>query len=146
MLLPNVQEEIDRYLDSQVEPKRSEMRTLHALFLQISPGCRLWLDDGKDETGKIVSNPNVGYGCYTKQYANGRSKEFFRIGLSANTTGISVYVLGLQDKHYLSETFGKSLGKASVTGYCIKFKALKDIRLEVLAAAVRHGLEQDAIS
>jgi hypothetical protein len=33
------------------------------------------------------------------------------------------------------------LGKASVTGYCIKFKKLKDINLSELEAAIRYGLE-----
>jgi hypothetical protein len=56
--------------------------------------------------------------------------------LSANTTGISVYILGIKDKKYLAETYGKKLGKASVTGYCIKFKTLKDINIETLKAAI----------
>ena len=41
----------------------------------------------------------------------------FQIGLSANKTGISVYILGIEDKKYLAQTYGKDLGKASVTGY-----------------------------
>jgi len=41
----------------------------------------------------------------------------------------------------LATTYGKKIGKASVTGYCIKFKALKDIHLEVLEAIVRDGFE-----
>ena len=61
--------------------------------------------------------------------------------MSANTTGVSVYVMGIADKTYLSRTYGAALGKASVTGYCIKFKALKDIDTDVLAAAIRYGAE-----
>jgi hypothetical protein len=60
--------------------------------------------------------------------------------LSANTTGISVYVLGIEDKKYLAETYGKKLGKATVTGYCIKFKALKNINIAILEAAIRDGM------
>jgi len=117
------------------------MQELHQLTLQVSPGCKLWFTDGKNSDGKVVANPNVGYGFYTIKYADGTTKEFYRIGLSANTTGISVYVLGLEDKKYLAETFGKTLGKASVTGYCIKFKSIKDIDLDVLQAAIQYGLE-----
>ena len=73
------------------------------------------------------------------KYANGKTKEFFRIGMSANTTGISIYILGLADKTYLSKTYATTIGKASVTGYCIKFKALKDINIEVLETAIRYG-------
>ena len=28
-----------------------------------------------------------------------------------------------------------------MTGYCIRFKTLKDINIDVLEAAIRHGLE-----
>jgi len=61
--------------------------------------------------------------------------------LSANKTGISVYILGIEDKKYLAQTYGKALGKASVTGYCIRFRALKDINLEILKAAIRDRVE-----
>ena len=88
-----------------------------------------------------LSNPNIGYGFHTIKYADGKTREFYQIGLSANTTGISVYILGIEDKKYLAQTYGKNLGKASVTGYCIKFKALKDIDIDILKAAIRYGVE-----
>jgi len=75
------------------------------------------------------------------KYANGETREFYQIGMSANTTGISVYIMGIKDKTYLAQTFGKKLGKANVTGYCIKFKTLKDINIDVLEAAIRYGFE-----
>jgi hypothetical protein len=109
------------------------------------PTCKLWFLDGKDEKGKVVSNPNIGYGSQTMNYANGKTREFYQIGLSGNTTGISVYIMGLEDKKYLSQTFGKSLGKASVTGYCIKFKSLADIKIDVLKAAIQDGMRQTSI-
>lgn len=137
----SVQAQIDAYIAGQPEPKRSELESLHRLALQISPACQLWFNDGKNSDGKVVSNPNIGYGCYTIQYADGTSKPFYQIGLSANTTGISVYILGLKNKAYLAETYGATLGKASVTGYCIKFKTLKNIDIDVLEAAMRDGFE-----
>jgi hypothetical protein len=136
-----VAEQIQQYIDSQAEPKRSELRALHELALQASPGCKLWFADGRNEDGKVVSNPNIGYGSYTIRYANGTTKEFFRVGLSANTGGISVYIMGLDDKTYLAKTYSGTIGKASVTGYCIKFKSLGDIDSDVLQAAMRYGLE-----
>jgi hypothetical protein len=109
------------------------------------PKCKLWFLDGKDEKGKTVSNPNIGYGVQTIKYADGKTREFYQIGMSANTTGISVYILGIKDKKYLAQTYRKELGKASVTGYCIKFKTLKDINIDILAAALRYGIEQSSI-
>lgn len=137
-----VKQQINAYIDSQPESKKTDMQALHRDILKVMPGCKLWFLDGKNAENKVVSNPNIGYGSYTISYADGSTKEFYQIGLSANTTGISVYVLGLKDKTYLAKTFGKKLGKASVTGYCIKFKALKDINLDTLEAAIRDGVEE----
>ena len=137
----NVQEQIKKYITSQPEPKRSDMQELHQRILQVLPGCKLWFNDGKNSEGKTVANPNIGYGFYTIKYADGTTREFYQIGLSANTTGISVYILGIKDKTYLAQTFGKKLGKANVTGYCIKFKTLKDITIDILEAAIRYGVE-----
>ena len=135
----NVQKQIREFIASQPEPKRGEMQTLHDSILKISPGCKLLFLDGKDDKGKVVSNPNIGYGEYTMRLAGGKTREFYQVGLTANTTGISVYIMGIDDKKYLAETYGKTLGKAKVTGYCIRFKSLKDINLDVLEAAIRFG-------
>ena len=137
----DVQEQIQKYIASQPEPKRNDMEALHRVILHVMPASKLWFLDGKDSEGKTVSNPNIGYGLQAMKYADGTTREFYQIGLSANTTGISVYVLGIKDKKYLAQTYGEKLGKASVTGYCIKFKALKDINIEVLEAAIRDRVE-----
>jgi hypothetical protein len=136
-----VQEQIQKYIASQPEPKRSDMRALHRIILEVMPACKLWFLDGKDSENKTVSNPNIGYGLHTMKYADGTTREFYQIGLSANKTGISVYILGIEDKKYLAEAYGKELGKASVTGYCIRFKTLKDIDIEILEAAIRYGFD-----
>lgn len=140
----NVQEQIKTYIAEQPEPKRSEMQELHQRILKVLPGCKQWFLDGKDSNNITVSNPNIGYGTQTIKYAGGKTREFYQVGLSANTTGISVYILGIDDKKYLAQTFGKKLGKASVTGYCIKFKTLKDINVDVLEAAIRYGADASA--
>ena len=136
----NVKVQIKEYINIQPAAKRSDMEALHQLILKILPGCKLWFLDGKNSEGKTVSNPNIGYGLYTIKYADGTTKEFYQIGLSANTSGISVYILGLEDKTYLSRNYGKNLGKATVTGYCIKFKMLKDIKIDILEEAVKYGV------
>src|SRR6476659_7685392 len=136
----DVPEQVEAYLVSQPEPKQADLRRLHAHILAEFPGCRLWFTDGTNADGKVVANPNIGYGAYTITYADGSSREFYSIGLSANTTGISVYVLGLDDKTYLARTYGGSIGKASVTGYCIKFRHLAVINVDVLQAAIQYGM------
>jgi hypothetical protein len=137
----NIQEQIKKYIDSQPDPKRSDMQALHRIILEAMPKCKLWFLDGKDDKGKTVSNPNIGYGFQTIKYADGTTREFYQIGISANKAGISVYILGINDKTYLAKTYGKKIGKASVTGYCIKFKTLKDINTDLLEEAIQYGVE-----
>lgn len=139
----NVQEQIREHIATQPKPKRDDILQLHHMILELMPNCKLWFLDGKDENGKTVSNPNIGYGSQTIKYADGKTREFYQIGISANTTGISVYIMGIDDKKYLGKTFGKELGKASVTGYCIKFKTLSDIKIHVLKAAIQSGIEEN---
>ena len=133
---------ITSYLTSLPEPKRSEMETLHQLMKRILPKGRTWFLDGKDEQGKIITNPQIGYGQQTIRYADGKTKEFYQVGISANSAGISVYIMGLADKNYLPATYGKTIGKAQVTGYCIKFKKLGDIAIDILEKAIRDGIAQ----
>jgi hypothetical protein len=137
----NVQKQIKEHIASHPEPKRTEMQQLHELILGVSPGCKLWFLDGKNAEGKVVSNPNIGYGSRDHKYADGTISEFYQIGLSPNKTGISIYILGIEEKKYLADTYASSLGKATVTGYCIRFKKLADINVDVLASAVRFGFE-----
>ena len=136
----NLPVQIKKYIDSLAEPKRADMEALHKRLMKVLPNCKLWFMEGKDDKGKVVSNPQIGYGIQMITYADGRTKEFYQIGISSNTVGISVYIMGFNDKNYLPRTYGKKLGKASVTGYCIKFKTLKDINLDILEAAIRDGV------
>lgn len=137
----NVQDQIKKYIASQPEPKRSDMQELHRIILQVMPACKLWFLDGKNSENKTVSNPNIGYGSQLIKYADGKTRAFYQIGLSANKTGISVYILGIKDKKYLARAYGNKIGKASVTGYCIRFKTIKDIDINILQAAIRYGAE-----
>lgn len=135
-----IQEQINEYITSHKEPKRSDLENLHQIILELMPKCKLWFLDGKNDENKIVSNPNIGYGIHLMKYADGKTRDFYKIGLSANTIGISVYIMGIEDKKYLTNTFGEKIGKASVTSYCIKFKKLDDINIEVLKEAIQSAL------
>ncbi|MFD2288059.1 DUF1801 domain-containing protein [Pedobacter petrophilus] len=136
-----ISQQIEEHLHAQPEPKRSDMQTLHSLISGILPEGKLWFEDGKNQEGKIVSNPSVGYGSQTLKYANGTTKEYFQIGISGNKSGISIYILGIADNTYLPRTYEHKIGKASVTGYCIRFKQLKDIDFVLLEEAIRYGIE-----
>jgi len=137
-----VRQQIKDHIAAQPEPKRSDMQVLHGTILKLMPGCRLWFLDGKDARGRTIANPNIGYGLQTIAYADGTTKEFYQIGMSANASGISIYIMGLKDRKYLAATFGTAIGKASVTGYCIRFRTLGQVDMATLEAAMRYGIEQ----
>lgn len=141
----NTQNQIKDYITSLPEPKQKDLQDLHDFIINLSPEAKLWFLDGRDSENKVISNPNIGYGEQTMKYADGKTREFYRVGISANKSGISVYVLGIDDKSFLAKTYGDRIGKASVTGYCIKFKALKDVDLEVLKEVILFGLENGEI-
>lgn len=138
----NAQEQIDSYISGLAQPKREELQTLHRVILKISPNCKLWYLDGKNEEGKIISNPNIGYGLHPRSYANGETREFYRVGLSANSTGISIYMMGVENKKYLHETYGKRIGRADITGYCVKFRNLRDVDLNIIEEMVTNHMSE----
>jgi len=140
----DIQAQVDSYIADQPQPKREDLQTLHRAILKASPNCRLWFLDGKNEEGKVVSNPSIGYGVQARQYANGETREFYKLGLSANTAGISIYIIGLEGRNYLSETYGQALGKAKITGYCVKFRNLADVSLAVIEQMVANHLGEGA--
>jgi hypothetical protein len=136
----SVQEQIDTYIAGQPPAKRLEMQDLHRLIVETSPGCELWFLDGRNSEGKVVTNPNIGYGRRKMTYASGEARDFYKVGLSANTAGISVYIMGLEDKTHLAQTYGKTLGKAKITGYCIKFRSVEDVDIAVLEEIVANAM------
>lgn len=136
---------IRAYINSLPVEKQHDLQDLHEHILELMPGCKLWFDNGLNEQNKVVTNPTIGYGHQVMKYANGNTKDFFQVGISGNASGISVYIMGLSDKTYLPSNFGKSIGKANVTGYCIKFKKLKDIDLAILDEAIRYGVSVTSV-
>lgn len=142
----SIEKQIQDFISKVPEPKKSELLALHQRIIAILPKGKLWFDNGLNEQNKVVTNPTIGYGFQLLSYANGSTKEFFQIGLSNNTTGFSVYILGLKDKASLAANYGKKLGKAKVTGYCIRFKSIHDIQVDVLEDAIRFGMKETGIS
>jgi hypothetical protein len=51
----SIQAEIEAYINSQPEAKRSDMQALHRIIVQVMPANKLWFLDGKDSENKTVS-------------------------------------------------------------------------------------------
>lgn len=136
-----VEQQIANYINSIPQPKQTDIQSLHDFMLYEMPNCKLWFLDGRNTDGKIVANPNIGYGSINLKYPNNIIKLFYNIGISANTTGISIYFMGVDNKEYLQKNFATKIGKATITGYCIKFKKLKDINLNILKTIIYNVVD-----
>lgn len=134
--------QIKKHFAQLEEAKSNELQLLHNLIVRLNPTCKLWFDNGINEEGKVVTNPTIGYGLQTLHYAKGQSRAFFQIGICATITGISIYLIGLKDKNILKETFSPSIGKATITGYCVKFKRLSELNTEPLTNLIQYGFSQ----
>ena len=135
-----IERQILQFIALMEDTKQQDFLSLHELMRSILPDGKLWMEDGKNEAGKVVTNPTIGYGQQTMLLAKGKSREMFQIGISSNTSGISIYLIGIRNKLDLAEQFGQKLGKAKVSGYCIKFKQLADLDLTVLEEVLRLGI------
>ena len=50
--------------------------------------------------------------------------------------------MSIADRSYLKETYGSTIGKAEITGYCIKFRSLRNVNLEVLKMAILDAMKR----
>ncbi len=137
----NASEQIAAYLTKLASPKGSELKELYQMILTETGEPHLHFFDGKNKEGKVVANPTIGFGQCRLSYANGQHQDTFRLGISANSNGISIYIIGLKDKSILQEKFNPRLGKAKITGYCIRFKSLIEIDRTVLTEVFSFALK-----
>jgi hypothetical protein len=140
-MYPTVQDQVDAYIAGQSQAKRDDLIKLHGMIMRLSPSTRLWFLDGRNSEGKVVSNPNIGYGETVISYANGNVRSFYKVGLSANSSGLSIYLMNIKDRKHLSETYAASLGKAKISGYCIKIRSLSDVDVAVLEEIIANHLD-----
>ncbi len=110
----------EEYIAQVEEPKRSELQLLHDLIREKLPNFE-----------PVMISNFMGYGQF---HYKGKTceGEWFRVGLSANKTGISIYICAGDENGYFPEQAKDRLGKASVGRSCIRFKKLADINLDTV--------------
>ena len=52
--------------------------------------------------------------------------------------------MGIEDRKYLPETYGGKIGKAKVTGYCVRFRRPEDVNLDILEEMIATHMTQAA--
>jgi hypothetical protein len=127
-----IQQQIQTYQETLSPEKRADLIELQKLISELFPNYPLSFHSGYDTSGKQVSNPSIGYGKYLHNYSNGTTSSMYQIGLSVNNKGFSIYLLGLSKSINIKEVFTSNIGKAKITGYCIKFNRLSEINMQIL--------------
>lgn len=112
----------EEYIEMVDEPKRSELLQLHNLISKSMPNQEQWIVSGILGFGKF----------HYKGKSKGCEGEWFRVGLAANKTGMSIYMCVGDKNGYLPEQAKERIGKATVGRSCIRFKKLSDINLPVV--------------
>lgn len=112
----------EEYIEMVDEPKRSELLQLHNLISKSMPNQEQWIVSGILGFGKF----------HYKGKSKGCEGEWFRVGLAANKTGMSIYMCVGDKDGYLPEQAKERIGKATVGRSCIRFKKLSDINLPVV--------------
>ena len=123
---------VEEYLAEIQEPKRSEMVQLDALIRRILP-----------DHERLMFAGIIGYGPFHYKYPSGREGDWYKVGLVANKTGISVYVMAGDKGGYLAEQAKPFLGKAVVGKSCIRFKKLSDLNLFALEELLQKARPWD---
>ncbi len=135
--LMSTAEKISHHLATLSLEKSAELSRLYQLIHGEMSTEDLQFFDGKNEQGKVIANPTIGFGQCRLTYSDGSFQDTFRLGISANSAGLSIHILGLKDKKFLADFLGTRLGKAKITGYAIRFGKMKDLDEGVLRELVR---------
>lgn len=134
------QEQISEYINSKPASQSKELQELHRIILELMPDCKLmFIDDEKNDERPTFNYSRIGYGLHFTEYVNGKTQEYPKIEMSTSSDRITVAIMELHDKTYLMRTFGKKIGDANITGFYIRFKALKDINIDVFKEIIRYG-------
>jgi hypothetical protein len=131
--------DIDEFLTSIPEGVRNDMITLDREISAVMQGLPRVLLEGKLWGG--TDQEIIGYGLDSYVRSDGKRVEWAVVGLALQKNYISVYINTVEDRQYLAEKYGKSLGKVKVGKSSISFARLDDIDLHELVALVTKARE-----
>jgi hypothetical protein len=122
--------EIERYLDSMPENRRTRIRHFMEVIESEEPDLapQFW------EYGGGV----IGYGRYHYRYATGREGEFFMVGVGNRKRYVAIYANAADGERYLTEVFQDRLPGCKIGKSCIEVPDKASVSDEVLAELTRQ--------
>ena len=113
------------------------LATIDGVITAALPGAARVLWQGRFWGGTDQSI--IGYGNIVQQRPQGKTVEWFLIGLARQKQHFSLYVNAVEGGTYLPHAYGSRLGKAKLGSASISFKSADDLDLDVLDEIVRHA-------
>ena len=129
----------DEFIDSLPPEVRADIAAVDAVISMAMKGASRTLWEGRfwGGTGQRI----IGYGDYAYRGPDGRTREWFVIGLAAQKKHLSLYVNAADDDGYLPARYSDRLGKVKVGSAVINFKSAADLDLGVVKELARRALD-----
>lgn len=129
--------DIAEFLASLPAESRDDMTTLDHEISNVMAGLPKTLYEGKLWGGS--DQEIIGYGTTSYTRSDKTRVEWFAVGLALQKNYISLYINVVEDRRYLSEQYGKELGKVKVGKSSISFGSLADIDLDKAVSLVQKA-------
>ncbi len=117
------------------------MKKLDAILTKVTQGYPKELYEGKFWGG--TDQQIIGYGRTSSTRSDGRTIEYFLIGLALQKYYISLYISAVEDGEYLSEKYGDGLAaegsKVKVGKSSISFRSVDDVDMSKLVALAERA-------
>ncbi len=132
---------VDEFLDDLPEDSRQDMKVLDGVLSQVMQGEPREMYEGRFWGGS--DQKIIGYGRTSSSRSDGKTIEYFLIGLALQKNYISIYISAVEGREYMSEKYGKTIagpgGKVKVGKSNISFKSSDDIDLDKLSALAERA-------
>ena len=129
----------EEYLASLAPHQRPDVEQLDALLKRIlaKQARTMWEGELWGGTHQQI----IGYGEYSYQRSDGKTVEWFMVGLTAQKNYVSIYVNATDSGGYITQRWTNRLGKVKVGASSISFKSVDDIDLDALSNMITEVRE-----
>lgn len=133
--MPKPLPSIKDYLAGLPPEQRETLTLLHKLIVKVVPKPTPAMMTGMGPT------PLIGYGKYHYKYSSGREGDWFLVGLTAAKNNYSLHICAFDGDKYLVERNAAKLGKVKAGRSCINFKAIEDLKLDVVTGLLKQAVK-----
>lgn len=129
----------DEHIASLPDGVREDIAIVDAAIAEVMAGEERVLWEGVFWGGSRQAI--IGYGAFAYSGRGGAQAEWFKIGLAAQKSYLSLYVNAAEDGQYLARAWAPRLGKVKAGSANLQFRHAADLDLDVLRQLVARVQE-----